>query len=64
VLAPATDGVRAEATAGLSLLKYWRDDAAHGGASGVTEATAFTSIVLLVRLAALFDDNWSKLTAT
>ena len=63
ILAGATDPIRADATPGLALLRYWRDDAAHGGPSGVTEATAFTSILLLVRLAALFDDHWSELIA-
>ena len=63
VFAQATDAIRAEAAPGLSLLKYWRDDASHGGPSAVTEAAAFTSILLLVRFAALMEDNWARLTA-
>jgi hypothetical protein len=51
-----------QASAGLSLLKYWRDDAAHGGFSGLSEAHSFTSLLLLLRLVALADDHWDILT--
>jgi hypothetical protein len=62
VLGGLSEPIQREANAGLSLLKYWRDDAAHGGPSAVNEATAFTSILLLVRLAGLFDDQWQAIT--
>ena len=54
--------IQDQATAGLSLLKYWRDDAAHGEFRGLSEAQSFTSTLLLLRLAALADDNWDTLT--
>lgn len=54
--------IQDQAEAGLSLLKYWRDDAAHGEFCGLSEVQAFTSTLLLLRLAALADDNWDALT--
>ncbi len=46
----------------MELLKYWRDSAAHGGESVVDEEEAFTSVLLLLRLARFADSNWNKLT--
>jgi len=44
------------------LLKYWRDAAAHGQATGITEDDADTALMRLLRLAQLADDNWDELT--
>jgi len=52
-----------QAEAGLGLLKYWRDDAAHGGFSAISENQAFTSTLLLLKLAALVNDHWAALIA-
>jgi hypothetical protein len=46
----------------LTLLKYWRDQAAHGRASGITDNEAYTSLVLLLRLAIFVEDNWAHFT--
>ena len=47
---------------GLStLLKYWRDEAAHGTTSGISENEAYTSLAMLLRLAKSVDDNWDEL---
>jgi len=46
----------------LELLKYWRDLAAHGAASAISEAEAFTSLVLLLRFAVFADERWDEIT--
>lgn len=45
-----------------SLLKYWRDSAAHGQASSVGDNEAYTAIALLLRFAMFVDDNWDEIT--
>jgi hypothetical protein len=45
-----------------SLLKYWRDTAAHGARSIIGEEEAFTSMLLLLRFARFADENWDELT--
>jgi hypothetical protein len=46
-----------------SLLKYWRDEAAHGQFSGIKDNEAYTSLALLLRLATFVNDNWIELTS-
>ncbi len=46
----------------FSLLKYWRDESAHGGISGIKENEAFTSLALLLRCAQFAKDNYKTLT--
>ncbi|OGP24830.1 MAG: hypothetical protein A2038_15375 [Deltaproteobacteria bacterium GWA2_57_13] len=46
----------------LSLLKYWRDIAAHGRASGINDPEAYTSLALLLRFAQFANDRWDELT--
>ena len=46
----------------LELLKYWRDDAAHGAEVEINEEVAFVSLLLLLRFAAFADDRWDDLT--
>lgn len=45
----------------LELLKYWRDDAAHGAEVVINEEIAFVSLLLLLRFAAFADDRWDEL---
>ncbi|MBE9137460.1 hypothetical protein IQ254_09590 [Nodosilinea sp. LEGE 07088] len=45
-----------------SLLTYWRNDAAHGEETKISEEEAFTSLILLLRFAQFSDDRWDKLT--
>lgn len=45
-----------------ALLKYWRDEAAHGRTSNIEDNEAYTSLVLLLRLAMFINDNWDELT--
>ena len=44
------------------LLKYWRDDAAHGATVDIDEEEAFTALVLLMRFARFAHDRWEDLT--
>jgi hypothetical protein len=45
-----------------TLLKYWRDQAAHGKASGIADNEAYTSLAMLLRFAQFVNDNWDELT--
>jgi hypothetical protein len=45
------------------LLKYWRDESAHGREAAIDEVEAFTSVVLLIRFAQFAADNWDVLTS-
>lgn len=47
----------------MDLLKYWRDNAAHGLASNIDDNEANTSLMLLLRFAQFANDRWSELTA-
>jgi hypothetical protein len=46
------------------LLSYWRDDAAHGLASTISEIEAHNALARLLRFAQFAADNWDELTAT
>ena len=48
--------------AALQVLHYWRDDAAHGKATAISEVEAHASLTQLLRLAHFSDDNWAELT--
>jgi hypothetical protein len=43
------------------LLKDWRDEAAHGKPSGITDNEAYTSLAMLLRFAQFVNDNWNTL---
>jgi hypothetical protein len=47
----------------LHVLHYWRDDAAHGRATTISEEEAYASLIQLLRLAQFCSDNWDKLTS-
>lgn len=47
-----------------TLLKYWRDEAAHGKASKLDDNEAYTSLALLLRLSTFINDNWNELINT
>ncbi|MEA5488051.1 MULTISPECIES: hypothetical protein [Pseudanabaena] len=46
------------------LLKYWRDDAAHGASVNIGEEEAFTSLILLLRFIQYADKHFSVLTGS
>jgi hypothetical protein len=45
----------------MTLLKYWRDAAAHGEPSAIAHNEAYASLALLFRFAAFVDANWDEL---
>ena len=47
----------------MELLKYWRDQAAHGAATPISEEEAYLALVALVRFARFVRQNWSELTS-
>ena len=59
----ARAGVADPFKAATDLLSYWRDEAAHGAASEISEIEAHTALGRLVRFAQFASDNWSELTA-
>jgi hypothetical protein len=46
------------------LLAYWRDDAAHGAASKISEIEAHEALSRLLRFAQFTNDNWAELTTS
>ncbi len=46
------------------LMKYWRDDAAHGKATTISDLEALTALALLLRFSAFAADNWSELISS
>jgi hypothetical protein len=48
--------------AALHVLHYWRDDAAHGKQTTITEVEAYASLTQLLRLAQFCSDRWEELT--
>jgi hypothetical protein len=46
-----------------SLLNYWRDEAAHGMASTITDHEAFAALAILLRHATFVDLAWDELIA-
>ena len=63
VLGQARQELQREFRAFTILLKYWRDEAAHGKKSGIMDNEAYTSLALLLRFAQYAADHWDELTA-
>lgn len=62
ILGSQKGGVKNDFEACFNLLKYWRDEAAHGRKSDIKESEAFTSLALLLRSAQFAMDNYESLT--
>jgi hypothetical protein len=62
IIGQQKDRIKQEFTNFTSLLKYWRDTAAHGARSTIGEEEAFTSMLILLRFARFADENWDELT--
>jgi hypothetical protein len=45
----------------MDLLKYWRDEAAHGIASELSDDEAYASLMLLARLAGFAGDHFAPM---
>lgn len=58
----ARAGVADAFKAATDLLSYWRDEAAHGTASEISEIEAHTALGRLVRFAQFTSDNWVEMT--
>jgi hypothetical protein len=56
------DQLKTEFRGYTTLLKYWRDATAHGMASEIDDAQAFTSLAYLLRFAQFASDRWDELT--
>ncbi|MCY7345073.1 MAG: hypothetical protein LH614_02545 [Pyrinomonadaceae bacterium] len=54
--------IQQDFTTYMSLLKYWRDESAHGAESKIQEEEAFTSLLLLLHFAQFADSRWQDLT--
>jgi len=57
----AVEPIRREFTGLTALMKYWRDQAAHGRASGIGDNEAYTSLAMLLRFAQFCDGHWTVL---
>ena len=62
ILGSQPENMQNECRGYLGLLKYWGDLTPHGKASGITEGEAYTSLMLLLRLAQFVNDRWNDLT--
>jgi len=58
----ANEHIKREFDGFMVLLKYWRDEAAHGIASRISDNEAYTALALLLRFAHFVNDRWGELT--
>jgi hypothetical protein len=63
VVSGPTGSVGRTSEAALNALHFWRDGAAHGMATTITEVEAYASLTQLLRLAQFCSDRWAELTA-
>jgi hypothetical protein len=63
LLAHVSEALRQEFNNLSILLRYWRDEAAHGKPSGIADNEAYTSLALLLRLAKFVGENWKGLVS-
>ena len=61
IVGQAKDYIKREYRGYTSLLKYWRDESAHGKRLGISDNEAYTSLALLLRFAHFVNDNWEEL---
>jgi hypothetical protein len=64
VTGQSSDYVKRQFAGFADLLKYWRDEAAHGKASAISDNEAYTSLALLLRCAMFINNNWAELTGS
>jgi hypothetical protein len=64
LLTGVTQGIADQFRLLLQVLHYWRDDAAHGTTTTISEIEAHASLTQLLRLGQLASDHWDKLTAS
>jgi hypothetical protein len=56
------EGFVAQFKSGLELLKHWRDESAHGTATGFDDVEATVALNHLLRFAQHVDSKWTELT--
>ena len=61
IIGQAPEPLRKEFSGLTVLLKYWRDEAAHGKASNISDNEAYTSLGMLLRFALFAKSNWEIL---
>ncbi|MFZ3171983.1 MAG: hypothetical protein WA118_08390 [Carboxydocellales bacterium] len=61
IIGKQPNGIQAEFRGYSSLLKYWRDTAAHGKISNITDNEAYTSLAFLLRFALFTSEKWDTL---
>jgi len=62
VIGQASDHLKREFRGLTELLKYWRDEAAHGQASAISDNEAHTSLAMLLRYAMFIHQSWGEFT--
>jgi hypothetical protein len=62
VLGRLTSSLQGSFRAFTDVLKYWRDESAHGTAWKISDIEAHTSLALLLRFAQFASDRWQELT--
>lgn len=62
VVGQATAPLSRQFRSSTSLLDYWRDEAAHGRVSAISELEAHDALARLIRFAQFVTDNWGELT--
>ncbi|MBU2487801.1 MAG: hypothetical protein KKA60_00260 [Proteobacteria bacterium] len=62
IIGKVDERIRREFKGLTDLLKYWRDESAHGRKSDISDNEAYTSIAMLLRFALFSNDNWPLLT--
>lgn len=63
VLSNASEPIKRSFRGYTDLLKYWRDETAHGQVSQIAADEGYVSLLTLLRLAQFARDNWQVLTA-
>jgi hypothetical protein len=62
IVGQAREPIAAPFRSATSLLSYWRDDAAHGLISTISEIEAHDAMARLLRFSQFTTDNWTELT--
>lgn len=61
LIGQAREQLKREFLGFLVLLKYWRDEASHGGPSRIGDNEALTSLAFVLRFASFVRDHWDEL---
>ena len=62
IVGNVAQGIATQFENATQILHYWRDDAAHGTFTNISEVEAYTSLSQLLRLAQFASDHWQQLT--